>query len=954
MYNNTAVTGMNIRLRAILVIISTNVVIILFSVLVGIYYVEKNIDISMEVDLAVMANIAERFVSQEIYNLKLKARLETEALELAAGSDLPEFFRERLKQTPEFIGMTILDSSGNLLVSAGESPGLNIINNEYIRPVFLAAAKDREDGDDSTKIAISSTVQTINGVVFYLAVSSPITHNRVFIITIRGNYFKERLSPFIIWETGHIYMSDSQGYAISNPRENWLQNRFNYIDAAKIDPTFKELAATVTRMTKGETGTGHYTVYGEPRVSSFRPIAGSEEGWSICVVAPLKESPVRDIDMGLMVVALVSILLNVVFAFIASGFIKKPFDRIEVLKVEAENANKAKSLFLSTVSHEIRTPMNAILGISEIQLQNEKLDPAIRDALEKIYSSGDLLLSIINDILDLSKIEAAKLELLPAKYEIASLVSDAAQLNMMRIGSKPIEFELDVNENMPSQMIGDELRIKQILNNLLSNAFKYTSKGYVKLYINAEESEKQDEVKLLIVVSDTGHGMTDKQLEKLFDEYTRFNEDRNRATEGTGLGMNITRKLIQIMGGDIKVDSVPNEGSVFTVRLHQGKCECERIGKEVTENLRRFRTQSRSFMTRVQISREPMPYGKVLVVDDVEANIYVATGLLAPYQLNLSTVSSGFDAIDKIKDGEMYDLIFMDHMMPDMDGIETTRRIRDMGYKAPIVALTANAVSGQAEVFLKNGFDDFISKPIDIRQLNAILNKFVRDKQSKEVLESARMNINQKDNDSEISHTGYLIPLLLSRKIKGLDIVKGLKRFEGDAEFYLRVLNAYAISINAAFNVIQNVNSGNLNEYKIKVHGIKGTSYDIAASEIAQEAELLEKAATSGDIDFIMEHNPAFSNTVQKIVMDIEEMLSSLEAENPKPKKDKPEEELLLKLLAACKKYNMDKADEAMMEIEQFQYVADDGLVAWLRRNIDIVNFEEAAEKLNGLLNKGE
>jgi len=943
---------MNIRLRAILVIIFTNLIIILFSVFVGINYVEKNIGISMEIDLAVVANMADHFISRELDNLKLKARWEAEALESVAESNWTRFLGDRLVLYPEFIGMAVLNTEGGLIASTGDFQGTDIANNEYIKPVFLAAAESREDGGRD-KIAISSTVQTDNGVVFYMAVPMPVSRNRVFLAVIRGTHFRDSLSPFVVWETGHIYMSDSHGYVVSNPREHWLANRFNYIEAAVTDPDFTELAATVTRMTRGETGIGYYTVYGIPRICSFRPVSGSEEGWSMGVVAPLTESPVRDIDMGLLVVALVSILLNIIVAFVASIFIKRPFAHIEILKEEAENANKAKSLFLSTMSHEIRTPMNAILGISEIQLQNEKLDPKIREALEKIYSSGDLLLSIINDILDLSKIEADKLELLNAKYDIASLVSDSAQLNMMRIGSKPIEFELEVNENMPSQMIGDSLRIKQILNNLLSNAFKYTPKGSVKLAIDAADGKNDDEVVLLIVVSDSGQGMTNKQLERLFDEYTRFNEDRNRSTEGTGLGMSITRKLIHMMGGDIKVESVPGEGSVFTVSLIQSRCECEKIGKDVMENLRHFRAHSKSFMKRVQISREPMPYGKVLIVDDVEANIYVATGLLLPYQLKLSSVNSGFDAINKIKDGEVYDVIFMDHMMPEMDGIEATKRIRELGYKEPIVALTANAVSGQAEVFMKNGFDGFISKPIDIRQLNAILNKFVRDKQTQEVIDSARTEIQPEENYETHSQTSFLIPRILDRRIHGLDIEKGLKRFEGDAEFYLRVLHAYAISITGAFNLINNVNKDNLVDYKIKVHGIKGTSYDISANKIAEEAGLLEKAAASGDIDYILKHNPVFAERVQKIVDDIEDMLASLEAENPKPVKDKPDEELLEKLLAACKKYNMDGADAVMMELEKFQYESDDGLVNWLRENIDIVNFEEASEKLSGLLHKG-
>ena len=430
--------------------------------------------------------------------------------------------------------------------------------------------------------------------------------------------------------------------------------------------------------------------------------------------------------------------------------LRQRMEELAFATTEAVRANAAKSGFLANMSHEIRTPMNAILGITEIQLQKDALDQGMRAVFEKIYTSGDMLLAIINDILDLSKIESGKLELEPAQYEIASLISDTAQLNMMRIGSKPIEFELQVDENTPTHMLGDELRVKQILNNLLSNAFKYTDAGMVTLSIAAEPGSDADSVVLLINISDTGQGMTEEQLGQLFEEYARFNTEANRTTEGAGLGMSITRNLVRMMNGGISVTSEPGKGSVFSVNLPQGKVGSAVLGRAIAENLRQFRTQSRTQMQRVQITREPMPYGSIMIVDDVEINIYVATGLLAPYGLNIDTVDSGFAAIEKIKSGMTYDIIFMDHMMPQMDGIEATKIIRDMGYEHPIVALTADAVIGQAEIFLANGFDDFISKPIDVRQMNAVLNKLVRDKQPPEVIEAARRQAEaQKGQPSE-------------------------------------------------------------------------------------------------------------------------------------------------------------------------------------------------------------
>ena len=268
--------------------------------------------------------------------------------------------------------------------------------------------------------------------------------------------------------------------------------------------------------------------------------------------------------------------------------------------------------------------------------------------------------------------------------------------------------------------------MKQVLSNLLSNAFKYTDEGKVTLEIRTYDMPDCDSKFLLqMKVSDTGVGMTKQQIDKLFEEFSRFNEANQ---DGIGLGMSITQSLVTHMGGELTVESESGKGSIFTVTLPQGKIhDAGCLGKEMVESLRQFRAIS-SRMDNTQFIREPMPYGKVLVVDDVEINIYVVMGLLVPYELQVDDASNGLEAIEKIKSGNEYDIIFMDHMMPEMDGIEATKVIRDMGYTKPIVALTANAVTGQVEVFLNNGFDDFISKPIDVRSMDLILNKLIRDK----------------------------------------------------------------------------------------------------------------------------------------------------------------------------------------------------------------------------------
>jgi CheY-like chemotaxis protein len=366
-------------------------------------------------------------------------------------------------------------------------------------------------------------------------------------------------------------------------------------------------------------------------------------------------------------------------------------------------------------------------------MANEALRPEIEGGLAKIHNSCNLLLGIINDILDFSKIEAGKLDIMPTPYSVASIINDSTQINMMRIGSKPIEFVLQIGENIPAKLMGDELRIKQVLNNLLSNAFKYTQIGKVTLSIASEAAASENTVMLVLRVQDTGVGMTQEQLKSLFDEYSRFNQENGANIEGTGLGLSITRRLVSLMGGDIHVESEPGVGSLFAARIPQTTMDDEVLSKEIQENLKRFHLIQATYGQKNQIVRTMMPYGRVLVVDDVKINLYVAAGLMKLYQLQIETIMSGQEAIDKIKSGDVYDVIFMDHMMPGMDGVEATKYLRELGYVHPIIALTANAVAGQSEMFLENGFDDFISKPIDLHKLDAVLNRFVRDKQPPDV-----------------------------------------------------------------------------------------------------------------------------------------------------------------------------------------------------------------------------
>jgi signal transduction histidine kinase/CheY-like chemotaxis protein len=567
----------------------------------------------------------------------------------------------------------------------------------------------------------------------------------------------------------------------------------------------------------------------------------------------------------------------------------------------AERSSRSKNQFLSRMSHEIRTPMNAILGIAEIQLENETLSPDIKEALSKIYNSGYLLLGIINDILDLSKIEAGKLELAPSVYDVPSLINDTVYLNLVRYDSKPIEFNLNVDKNIPSRLYGDELRIKQILNNLLSNAFKYTDEGEISLSAAAEYAPHgAQQITLVFRVSDTGQGMTPEQLGTLFDEYTRFNVEANRKTEGTGLGMNITKNLVNIMGGEISVESEPGKGSVFTVRLPQGIVGAEAIGIETTENLRQFRVgRVGQLINAPQIIRDYMPYGRVLIVDDVESNLYVARGLMAPYGLSIETAASGFDAIEKIKDGATFDIIFMDHFMPKMDGMEAVKILRDLGYAHPIIALTANALAGQAEIFLENGFDGFISKPIDIRQLNAVLNKQVRDKYPPEVVEAARQQADKPARPAAEKAQPASDPELAA--IFARDAEKALARLES--------IHAYSYR-----------RTEDIRQYVINVHAMKSALANIGETGLSATALKLEQAGRVEDITALISETPAFLEALRETIEKIRPKEDGSGAYEDSGNTRAYLSKKLLVIRTACEKYDEITANAALAELKQKEW----------------------------------
>jgi len=564
-------------------------------------------------------------------------------------------------------------------------------------------------------------------------------------------------------------------------------------------------------------------------------------------------------------------------------------DRTQELEKQTEiaiQASRAKSQFLATMSHEIRTPMNAVIGLSEIVLHRGQLPSDSKNDIQQIHQSGSSLLGIINDILDISKIEAGSFELVPSEYDTASLINDTVNLNLVRIADKPIAFVLEIEGDFPRKLLGDELRVRQILNNIISNAVKYTREGKVTLCVEWDKvphMETVQEAELRFTVCDTGIGIRQEDMGKLFSEYSQLDTMANRKIEGTGLGLAVTKKLLEMMGGTIAVESEYRKGSVFTVTLLQGIVDSTGIGEETANRLKGFQYVSPVMEKGIDYSW--MPYGKVLVVDDMPVNLQVAKGLLEPYGLVIDTALSGAEAIEKVgRIDASYDIIFMDHMMPGMDGIQAVGLIRnEIGGEycrnVPIIALTANALAGNMEMFLSKGFNGYISKPIDIAQLDETLNKFIRDKVKDKREKSEDEKENGTANDSPPPALQSPVPSPYSLlSIPGVDVQRGIALTGGKEDGYLEVLAIFCVDVEERLPLLGAVpDAGAMPRFITYAHAIKSASASIGALELSKEAAGLEAAGRSGDLAFIRENLPGFALQCGELVNDIRTALKKSE-----------------------------------------------------------------------------
>ena len=561
----------------------------------------------------------------------------------------------------------------------------------------------------------------------------------------------------------------------------------------------------------------------------------------------------------------VSILINlIVFGLISSFYIigyryerrvnkridemkeierKKDYEA-KLLKLEksaADSANKAKSDFLADMSHEIRTPINAVLGMNEMIL-SESQDESIIDYASNIKSAGNTLLSIINNILDFSKIEDGKMNLVPVEFNTTELINGLVNSISERARSKKLEFKADIDETIPSGLFGDDVRISQVIMNLLTNAVKYTEKGSVTLRA-LNKGMNGDNVDLRFEVIDTGIGIKEEDIDKLFKSFERIEERRNRHIEGTGLGISIVTKLLAMMDSKLDVESVYGEGSKFGFDLSLRVISSEPVGKYDINRKHASRGSGKD----VHLSA---PDAKVLITDDNDMNLKVATNFMRFFNITPVTCLSGKETISILRK-ERFDILFLDHMMPQMDGIETLRKLKaeELVGDMPVIALTANAVVGAKEQYISEGFDDYLSKPITIGSIEKMLRNYLPASLVKEPGEAKL--------DEQLSE-GSALTLNKARDL-GLNVKEGIEYSGGEEGFYLEVLTGFASSVADKINELDSYkDKKDWPAYRILVHSIKGILRTIGAGELSDRAKTLESASSAADEQKIDAEHDAF------------------------------------------------------------------------------------------------
>jgi signal transduction histidine kinase/FixJ family two-component response regulator/HPt (histidine-containing phosphotransfer) domain-containing protein len=530
--------------------------------------------------------------------------------------------------------------------------------------------------------------------------------------------------------------------------------------------------------------------------------------------------------------------------------------RAEEAKREAQAASEAKSIFLANMSHEIRTPINALLGMNTMILK-ESNQSEIREYALDIQNAGQTLLALINDILDFSKIESGNMEIVCANYDLSSVVNDCYNMISPVAKDKGLEFKLENDLSIPYMLYGDEVRVRQIILNLLSNAVKYTREGSITFELGYDRVDREHII-LKISVADTGIGIEEKNIDKIFDSFKRIEETKNRTIQGTGLGLTITKRLVDQMNGKISVESEYGKGSTFFIEIPQTVVDDVPIGNlssKFGKNIDNIEVYSERFTA---------PDAQILIVDDVAMNLKVMVSLLKNTKIQMDTVQSGQDCLEYITK-KKYDIIFLDHMMPEMDGVEVLERMRTMednlNKETPIIMLTANAIVGAEEEYLDLGFTDYMSKPVREDKLEEMIMKYL----------PSNLVIKAQTDFTDIDTSR---PLL--ENLNFLNTEKGLAYCGDSVDIYREILVEFA-QAKRDLDLQHYFDTRDWNNYKIQVHALKSTSLTIGAEEVAAMAKSMEMATRENDYDYIREHHDAMITALVELLAKLRYILGCSE-----------------------------------------------------------------------------
>jgi len=699
----------SIQTKIVIAIVAVALVIIVFGLVVGAVFLMNSITSAMEEYMLVAVDVADQFVVKEIELLKFMAAEAAGNINLLyrAGEDEGVTGKsgvlERIcAEYPAYIGMAVFNETA-LLDFWAESPVPPDLIHEPFMQTALAGGQ-----------VISTTMYSPDGALV-MYVSSPMEGGLVLAAVLPGLHLSNVVSQFSLWETSHLFVDDGEGTVISNIRSDWVRQRYNFIKLSETMPEYEGLGRMASRGVTMERGAIRFTLAG-PRMCAFRPVSSPNEGWFLGIVAPLNESVINEIPSGIILIGLITLILSIAAAIIAASILKRPYEEVDRLRRVAEIASTSKSTFLANMSHEIRTPMNSIMGFSELALDGEA-SARTRDYLEKIKTNADWLLQIINDILDITKIESGKMELEHIPFDLHDLFVSCRTLTMPKAIEKGVTLQFYVEPSIGKMPLGDPTRLRQVFVNLLSNAIKFTNVGMVKLQA-VIKSTNENSVSMHFEVKDSGIGMTKEQIDKIFDPFMQADSGTTRKYGGTGLGLSITKNFIELMGGELLVESTVGLGSRFIFDL-----------TFKTVDIPEEKKHKKILM--LDDIEKPAFEGEVLLCEDNVMNQQVICEHLARVGLKTVVAENGKIGVEMVRGrmlggAKQFDLILMDMHMPVMDGLEAAEKIFEFNANVPIVAMTANIMTDDLAMYKTSGMTECVGKPFTSQELWRCLLKYLR------------------------------------------------------------------------------------------------------------------------------------------------------------------------------------------------------------------------------------